>query len=326
MSSTAAEGGLPDLVSLLQDARVVDTNGVAAAALLAYDIVLTWGSEYELVWRSRTSLPKFLYIFIRYFGLALLLVGSAEASNTKVTDKVCRSFTLYNSIASQLVIVAVQATLAIRVYALFGRTKPMMAIIGGLFLGTIITMFTITGVALQKIVSVPAPAPLSGCFGVNIPSYFTYVWTPSLCFECFLFILTLYQLYQTVKTRAAKMPITTLFFRDGTVYFAVAFVAFFIQTILYHQKNAVLAQVAICWLQALLCIAGPRLLLNLRDLAQRHEDAGTRETWWSTFGPEPAHDDLAFRMGPTTHVSASSGTTVFTDCTEGETVRSSMRA
>lgn len=40
----------------------------------------------------------------------------------------------------------------------------------------------------------------------------------------FLFILTLYQLYQTVKTvkpRAAKTPITTLFFRDGTVYFAV---------------------------------------------------------------------------------------------------------
>ena len=38
------------------------------------------------------------------------------------------------------------------------------------------TMFTMTGLALQKITSVPAPAPLSGCFGLNIPGYFTYVW------------------------------------------------------------------------------------------------------------------------------------------------------
>ena len=37
----------------------------------------------------------------------------------------------------------------------------------------------------------------------------------------FLFVLTLYQLWKTVQDSTVKMPITTLFFRDGTVYFAL---------------------------------------------------------------------------------------------------------
>lgn len=51
---------------------------------------------------------------------------------------------------------------------------------------------------------------------------------------------------------------------------------------------------------------GPRLLLNLRELAQKQEH-GTSATWYSTFSPEDG--EIVFRPGPT-HASAAAASEV----------------
>ncbi|OAX32528.1 hypothetical protein K503DRAFT_870108 [Rhizopogon vinicolor AM-OR11-026] len=42
---------------------------VASLAVVAYDLVLTSGQEFELVWRQRWSLMTVLYLGTRYTGI-----------------------------------------------------------------------------------------------------------------------------------------------------------------------------------------------------------------------------------------------------------------
>ncbi|KAG2148019.1 hypothetical protein DEU56DRAFT_783613 [Suillus clintonianus] len=42
---------------------------VASSSAVVYDWVLTFGQEYELIWRQRRSLMTALYIIVRYAGI-----------------------------------------------------------------------------------------------------------------------------------------------------------------------------------------------------------------------------------------------------------------
>lgn len=55
--------------------RVFNYFVVASSAAVVYDWVLTFGQEYELIWRQRRSLMTALYITVRYFGV-LYSVGN----------------------------------------------------------------------------------------------------------------------------------------------------------------------------------------------------------------------------------------------------------
>lgn len=49
--------------------RVFSYFVVATSVAVVYDWVLTFGQEYELIWRQRRSLMTALYIIVRYFGI-----------------------------------------------------------------------------------------------------------------------------------------------------------------------------------------------------------------------------------------------------------------
>ncbi|KAG1780347.1 hypothetical protein EV702DRAFT_774984 [Suillus placidus] len=49
--------------------RVFSYFVVASSAVVVYDWVLTFGQEYELIWRQHHSLMTALYIIVRYFGI-----------------------------------------------------------------------------------------------------------------------------------------------------------------------------------------------------------------------------------------------------------------
>ncbi|THG99454.1 hypothetical protein EW026_g2880 [Hermanssonia centrifuga] len=61
-------------ISAVQFLRVDSYVNLACLTFLAYDTCLGFSEELEHVWRARWTLPKFLYLFMRYYSLAHLLI------------------------------------------------------------------------------------------------------------------------------------------------------------------------------------------------------------------------------------------------------------
>ncbi|KAI5117404.1 hypothetical protein M0805_004626 [Coniferiporia weirii] len=286
---------IESLVPLVRDAHTVDRSGVAAAACLVYDIIICWDQEVEYIWKSAWTPPKLLYLFARYFSLIC-------------KHGCCHDWTIFEGVAGQLIIMGVEISLMLRVYALFRRDKRILALLSFLYFGmfsfllamvvsTLVThllmyptaevtaISVILGLALNEIISVaplrgifPPDFPLSGCFPVYVPGFFSFYWIPSLIFESILFILMTINFVRYVREQKTPMPLITQFFRDGTVYYAVIFATLLINVLLYQLVNSALAQVAIGWELTAFSIAGSRLILNLRVMGYAtRSPAGTAE-------------------------------------------------
>ncbi|KAI5117405.1 hypothetical protein M0805_004627 [Coniferiporia weirii] len=255
-STTATSTTIESLIPLVRDANTVDRSGAAATACLIYDMIISWDQEVEYIWKSAWTPPKLLYLFSRYFSLM---------------TQICHGWTFFEAVTGQLIVLGVEISLMLRVYALYKRDRRILVSLLLLYTAEVTTHCVMLGLELNKIVSIaplrdifPSDFPLSGCFPTNIPAFFTYYWIPSLIFESILFILMTINVVRHVREQKGPTPLLMQFLRDGTMYYAVIFATLLANVLLYLLANSALAQVAIEWELAAFSIAGCRLILNLR--------------------------------------------------------------
>ncbi|TDL18499.1 hypothetical protein BD410DRAFT_793204 [Rickenella mellea] len=258
------------LISLVRGANIADRSEVAACSCLVFDIILTIDQEVEYIWRSKWTLPKCLYLWARYFALFMQVIAIAETTSLKVTPTICAGWAYFEGITGQLLIMGVELLLMLRVWALYKRDKRILYFLIALYVAEITANTVILGMSLPSLTTVaplhglfPPGFPLSGCFPTKVPGFFFSYWIPTLVFESILFILMLFNFVRLARENT-PMPLLTLFFRDGTVYYAVIFAALLIQVLLYELDNTAIKQVAIGWLLTMFSIMGTRLVLNLR--------------------------------------------------------------
>ncbi|TFK49922.1 hypothetical protein OE88DRAFT_1661332 [Heliocybe sulcata] len=88
---------------------MINLSAAAATTWLVYDIVITLDQEIKFTWRSRWTIPKSLYIIVRYFTLANMLLYLIVNTNTNAplavgSVKMChfwKSFVTPNTLAVQ---------------------------------------------------------------------------------------------------------------------------------------------------------------------------------------------------------------------------------
>ncbi|TDL18509.1 hypothetical protein BD410DRAFT_497259 [Rickenella mellea] len=271
------------LPKLVRDARIADVSGVAACACLFYDIFITIDQEVEYIWKSRWTLPKVLYLFARYFAVFVQILATAESTSLKVTSTVCAGWAYFEGITGQMLVMGVELLLMLRVWALYKRDRRVLCLLVAIYLAEVTANTVILGMSLPGIKSVPPlhglfppDFPLSGCLPTTVPKFFFSYWIPTLIFESILFILMCIN-FVRLAWENQPMPLLTLFFRDGTLYYAVIFAALLIQTLLYELVNSALAQVAIGWQLTMFSIMGSRLVLNLRAASDARSNPETLE-------------------------------------------------
>lgn len=60
--------------SIISGALLLDYFVVASFAVVVYDWALTFGQEFELVWKQHWSLMTLLYVCVRYVGILFSIV------------------------------------------------------------------------------------------------------------------------------------------------------------------------------------------------------------------------------------------------------------
>ncbi|KAH7907647.1 hypothetical protein BJ138DRAFT_1159642 [Hygrophoropsis aurantiaca] len=137
------------LIQRLQMEQTAAYLAAAGAALVAYDQVLTFSQEVNLVWNRQWSFMTALYIIARYIG-SLFVIGYAAMY-------ICISWT-YSDVnmlltanwAGNIFFLTMQVMLVIRVYALFNRSKKVLIFLATSYVLQATATFVIMGLVANK--------------------------------------------------------------------------------------------------------------------------------------------------------------------------------
>ncbi|TDL22911.1 hypothetical protein BD410DRAFT_839241 [Rickenella mellea] len=279
----AAATSIEAVFKLVRDSQTVERSQVAAIACLVYDIFITLDQEVDYIWksvlreqngeclrmlivfhRSRWTIPKYLYLWGRYFALFIQIVATAARKSRincvclhpspqfiSLIIISCAGWSYFEGITGQMLVMGIELLLMLRVWALYKRDRRILYMLVALYVAEVTANTVILGVALPRFTPIaplhsifPPGFPLSGCLPIQVPRFFFSYWIPVLLFESILFILMLINFVRLAREHA-PMPLLKRFFRDGTVYYAVIFAALLVQVLLYELVNSALAQVAI---------------------------------------------------------------------------------
>ncbi|KAF8517001.1 hypothetical protein JB92DRAFT_2210835 [Gautieria morchelliformis] len=180
----------------------------------------------------------------------------------------------------------VNLILLLRIHALYGRNKTVLIVLLTLYCGEFVTEVIITALTVRQIHFIPIPpnVPLLGCLSADHPPGLTLIaWVPCLTIACVFFLMTLYKFYTFLRQEFSSdsgvrfprkgrslAPVTSLFLRDGALFFAMMFAVILLNTLFnVIAKSGPLLAVGSPWVMATYSLAGPRLILNLRSASGR---------------------------------------------------------
>ncbi|KAH9931616.1 uncharacterized protein BXZ73DRAFT_47168, partial [Epithele typhae] len=239
-------------VAQTQDAA---RSGVAALALLAWDIVTTMDDEVSLIWPSAWTVPKVLYLFVRYYSLIALRCPTHRGMEGVVP---CVPWLIFEIMSASAIEAVVQVIMILRTHAIYmGSPKALRAMVVG-FVVEIVLMTISFGLSIPHFVG--------GfyCKAADLPVMMVLYSTASIVYETFLLGMMLLGVLRGEKDGYASATLLDVLVRDGTITFVGIFMVMLLNTVLFTLAPTTLVTLGIPWVLSILGVAGPRLILNLR--------------------------------------------------------------
>ncbi|KIO23942.1 hypothetical protein M407DRAFT_26641 [Tulasnella calospora MUT 4182] len=201
------------------------------ATLLIYDWVLCLDREVQYVWKARWSFGKMWFICHRYAMMALAIaivyvsVKTSDESSApewcKMWDNLSNVGTIRNFNLSRVLL----GTFALRVCALYHNSPYIIAFVGATYISCNVLVLVFFAKLRKAIHYLPNPlTPYCVCVRTcdNCMRWCIYLYIPLMLLDFVILLLTLRQSFVTKSQRNAA-PILDTLFRDGILYFVVAF-------------------------------------------------------------------------------------------------------
>ncbi|KAF8188805.1 hypothetical protein K438DRAFT_1451807, partial [Mycena galopus ATCC 62051] len=191
-------------------------------SILFYEYWITLDWEISRYWGTRLSWPKALFFANRY---GTLLGNIPVGASRCLTSAIPILTIIYMKIArprkSRLALHFLSVMLILRTYALYERSKRVLALMMTVTVGVVVIGFwsVLSGKSVEKSTN------LSLYFGCNYPTSraqglsLAAAWAGVAVFDCMIFFLTLYQGF--TRRRPNGSPLLAVLLRDGAVYFGV---------------------------------------------------------------------------------------------------------
>ncbi|KAH9986201.1 hypothetical protein BJV74DRAFT_542418 [Russula compacta] len=225
MSNVTSSAGSPDvlehLVQCLSDQQLSSYITVASTGLIFHDCSLMHPFEFTFIWRwSRTTYTRILFIGARYVALAWAILNFSSAVAVE-------------SFMNWLVLIVITCSeliLATRAWAIWGRSRTILAILIGLI--TVFAALAITVIQLD--LSGAPPSVTWHIEGVGqcqvtagtVPYMWVAPFVAIIVFEAVVLALTLYKILQYnrhIQTHLRSKLVNALWI-DGVMYFVFMFV------------------------------------------------------------------------------------------------------
>lgn len=224
-------GGRPTLarfISVSEAIYATRASNYALLTLLVWDMIITFPREIEVVWKSKWTVVKVLFLLNRYvtpwFMAAHIWALSGRAVG--LSDKSCRIIYSFSTIAEITCISFVSLVTVMRLYTLFEVSHRTLYILLVLWLATFMAAaaLLIPNVwgPIEQIIYIKS---LNFCSisALSSPSAWT-LWIPRATEHGLLFVFLIVNAMGT--PRKSQTNVVAVLYRQGIVYNAMTFILF----------------------------------------------------------------------------------------------------
>ncbi|KAJ7726576.1 hypothetical protein DFH07DRAFT_852733 [Mycena maculata] len=256
--------------SRLQTVKYVN---VASLAILVFDYCLTFDLEVSLMWKSRLTLSKILFMLARYTPFFDVPVGLSYVLAPNVPLKHCFNLNVVATTMSVFGIAIGEAILVLRTYALSGRNRKVLIVFTTIYAVEVLATLIMISLFLRSMIfGPPILAAIPGCneTGGNLILV-------GVCFIMVLVnetVLTIYTLWLGFKRyRSARNEYILILYRDGIVYFLFLFACSAANCGILIAGAGELQELLPTFLRVMHSVLSTRILLHVRDVERRREEA-----------------------------------------------------
>ncbi|KAJ7649868.1 hypothetical protein FB45DRAFT_1017301 [Roridomyces roridus] len=275
-----------ELLQLIGDSQTTNYMAAAGMTLLVFEYLVNFPEEVKHVWQSRRiSLWSVLYIWIRYIPLVLFIIDLSFMFREIKSDGVfvptipsqMASCTVNSVIVDCILFLrqvcpklpsSTSSQIGYRVWILYAKSQVFLFLFIPVMIiqtAAMLTIGTLTIAPLKEYIHV-GPI-LKGCYSFTVPRIFTFYVVPFLATSTTMFLMTLYKcLQQLFAVRFTRMPVVTLFLRDGVFLFLTILIYGAVEMAVWGTMRPTLSQVPILPATALHSVVGARILLNIKNL------------------------------------------------------------
>jgi len=196
-----------------------------------------------------------------------LIFSNIVSSRNFLSIPFCTFFLIWTISTITVTNAVVEGILVARVWAIYRTQRVVLAVAVFFYLGGICTLvgLTIINYMGETVAPVNDVSFLPGCHSTKVLPLIAGFWIAPLAVESVLFVLVVFRAFMWWKDKESAPPTLVLLARDSTVYFAVIF-ALMMANLLYFEYGPP-SLVMIKPSNTAVCIAGSRILLNIRALA-----------------------------------------------------------
>ncbi|KAJ7657855.1 hypothetical protein DFH06DRAFT_1197308 [Mycena polygramma] len=250
---------------------------VACMALLVYDTVLNLDQECCHVWKSKWGVIKCLYLWTRYGTFIDTALALEKRVNVHIGRSSCRTVTNFDTMFAALGIGIAEIIMMIRTYALYERSKKLLAFfsimwlaIGGVDIWVVIQWTNSVPPATNTDAPAVLECDLDGSSNIGLVCYISL-----LAGETVVVLLTVLKGFRTCSlTGEVSRPLRliTTFYRDGIMFYLVMLLTFIVAIILQNVISEPALKFAIDTpLRVMHSILACHLVIHVRAVASEDE-------------------------------------------------------
>jgi hypothetical protein len=257
--------------------RLVSYVDVACLVLLTYDTLLKMDLEYRYIWKSKWSFIKGLYLWSRYATFLDTAVAVLTRLDTNIDPSTCNTFSKFNTIFAGFGIGITEIILMTRTYALYGRSKKLLAFFMVLWL-------SVGGVCTWAVLSLNSsdapPSSFISCALETSSSVLLVSNVGLVCYICLLAgetIIVLLTVWKGVRsfylagTASRSSHLIVSFYVDGIMFYLIMLLIFIIVVVIQNTASPMLRSIGVTPLRVTHSILSCHLVIHVRVVAAENE-------------------------------------------------------
>lgn len=266
---------------------------LAGCVLLVYDWLLTLDQEVDFLRHNRKRAFKILYIINRY-TLPFVLVVTLYDKNghSKLTHLFCKFSLMTDSWFTLLSYAFIHGIIAMRIWALYGRQRWLLALLVFTFFAYFLATATLLGFAAEHMLPRITTQRLvfHSCI-TELPSWMWAIWLPGFLYETLLFGLLVDRARRDFRRRSSLVlkhapPLLICLYRDGLLYYVTVTSTSFITMMVWvagpHSLIFLSKYFSLCAVN----VAASRLVLQLNSQSRAARHAPVQSTTLTHVGPQ----------------------------------------
>ncbi|KAJ6476049.1 hypothetical protein C8R47DRAFT_1142104 [Mycena vitilis] len=246
-------------------------NGAAFVVLL-YDHLLSLGSEVALIWPTRWSSPKVLYLIVRYVVPCTMVVFTIQLAGLspglKLSDSFCSGWMSFGAFMGFCTVSTSNFLILLRLWVIWDRNRTLVVWSLLLFILAQFGGLATTSYVVWRVHNTMYWNPdIKTCAFHGAPPI-AALWAPGTAFEVVLCAITWWN--ALTQPRTVNAPMAVIMYRDGFLYFLLLLGLRIINTILAATAPSGLIFVAMLPVWCAVTTTTCRLMLALRQIEHNH--------------------------------------------------------